>query len=100
MSRIGKKWEKEEDDELLTQIKTMSIEDIAFKHRRTETAIKSRLVSHGNKMIHKGASVESVAAQLKLQVDDFKPATAAAAPEIMDILVEIRDILRKIADTP
>lgn len=45
-SRAGKKWLSEEDDELVQEVTDKkSFEDIALKHKRTITGIKSRVIS-------------------------------------------------------
>jgi len=46
-SRRGKKWHKEEDEQLKKSIKNnKSFEDIALEHKRSIGAIKCRIVSH------------------------------------------------------
>jgi hypothetical protein len=45
VASAGKKWTKVEEDQLLVNIKTMSVKDTATKHQRTEGAIRSRLRS-------------------------------------------------------
>lgn len=46
-SRCGMKWLKDEDDKLLSEIlEHKTYDDIALEHRRTITAIKSRVISN------------------------------------------------------
>jgi hypothetical protein len=106
-SRIGVVWEKEEDEQLLKQIAdSMSLEVIAKDHKRTEKGIKSRLVSLALGMIRTGETIESVSKKTGLTVDEIKPGHKSPTPQpntpspaedrYMAILIEIRDILKRI----
>ena len=46
LQNVGKRWLSEEDDKLVQEINDKkSFEDIALEHKRTVTAIKSRIIS-------------------------------------------------------
>ena len=107
-SRIGVVWEKEEDEQLLKQIAdSMPLEVIAKDHKRTEKGIKSRLVSLALGMIRAGETIETVSKKTGLTVDEIKlghkspvesqnQPPAPAEDRYMAILIEIRDILKRI----
>ena len=47
ISRIGKKWLIEEDEELIKEIEDkLTFEEIALKHKRNISSIKARVISH------------------------------------------------------
>jgi hypothetical protein len=45
-SRVGKRWTVDEDNRLVEELETKTYEEIALEHKRTITAIKSRVISH------------------------------------------------------
>src|SRR5210317_1172371 len=45
-SRAGQKWTVDEDNRLVEELETKTYEEIALEHKRTITAIKSRVISH------------------------------------------------------
>lgn len=74
MSNSGTKWTKEEEDNLLEQIKlgrTFSI--IAKKHNRSEIAIHLRFASIINdKLTNKKNTIESIAHELNMKPNSIK----------------------------
>jgi len=74
-SRIGAKWEKEEDADLIREIENnMTIEDIAKAHKRTQTSIKSRIMLSAINAINDGGDKTEVCAKfriLKEELEDF-----------------------------
>lgn len=67
--RSGKKWTKEEDDELTEQLKhKMSYEDISIEHGRTETAVKMRAINNAV-YAHGDENVEKIAEAVNLPIE-------------------------------
>jgi ATP-dependent exoDNAse (exonuclease V) alpha subunit len=60
-ANVGKKWSEDEINELLYEIKkNLSLKDIALLHKRTESSIKSKLLSIAISLINKKMSLEEV----------------------------------------
>ena len=111
-SRIGMKWDREEDEQLMGEMGKMSIEEIAKEHRRTETGVKARMVTLAIAMITNGDPIEEVAERIGMTVEELKKEQiikSMKSPALhqlqqqpddryMEILIEIRDMLKDLRD--
>jgi hypothetical protein len=112
-SRLGKSWNKEEDTQLLKEIKEeISIETIAEKHQRTVGGITShlKLIAVRSYTIDK-EPIEIISKETGLTVDEImyeirkketvekkkdkdKPVTTPSQVTLADIMKELKDIRR------
>lgn len=118
-ARAGMKWTNEEDIELMKQVEDgIDIDDIAKAHKRTNTGVKARIMSNALAMMEsKNMTMEQVSVCVHISVEDLqeykqkqetKKATSRnEKPKVesitnddkyMKILVEIRNLLKVIAD--
>ena len=122
-SRVGMKWTSKEDDKLMQRVKEgMEIDDIALKHSRTSGSIRSRILQKSCDMIRDdNMSIEDVSRLVRMTVDDIEDfkkrqelkkhiqdikneeissdsiESTEETDKYMNILVEIRDLLKMIA---
>lgn len=71
---VGKIWSKQEINELLEEIKTKTIDDIAIIHKRTPTGIISRLRDIASKLNDSGESIKQIMEITKLSEHDITDA--------------------------
>jgi hypothetical protein len=74
-ARAGNKWSKEEDDQLLLEIKDNTIQDIALLHKRTICAIKANLIKIAKVLFKNNVPIEDIKSQLKLNDGDIHKIT-------------------------
>ena len=70
-SNAGKKWSEEEVNELLNNIKTLSFNEVASIHKRTEGSIKSKLLSIALSLINKKMLIDEISKIVKLSKDSI-----------------------------
>jgi hypothetical protein len=108
-SNVGQKWTKEQEDELLNDLKTMNVSDIANKYERTIGGINSRLRLISAQMMHAGKSIEEVSEITKLMHSEIEIAFKKHSHKLktekhnndsgkstetqIEVLMDIRDIL-------
>jgi hypothetical protein len=107
---MGKSWSTEEERNLIEEIKTLDIGQIANLHKRSIGSIKSRLRHIGCRMINDGITIHNVCEMLKLSETSLQKslnlrkyqhqATAenSSQDKMISLLTEIRDLLKIIAD--
>ena len=122
-AKAGKKWLPEEDEELIQQATSkMDLAEIATAHQRTERGVKLRIMMHA--IAHMNAqnkTIEDAADHFNITVDDLteyqrrseqkkqqkqdeqqasssQPKESRPKDKYMDILTEIRDLLKVIAE--
>lgn len=72
-SRVGMKWDHDEDERLLSAAKLkMSLDEIARSHCREVGGIATRLYHHAVKMIDEKNNISKVAEMLNLSVEDIQ----------------------------
>lgn len=71
-SNCGNRWSKTEEENLLEEIKTMSIEDIGLSHKRTVGGIKARLLLLSCNMLNEGLSMDEVIKKTTMNEDDIE----------------------------
>lgn len=126
-AKAGIKWTPEEDEQLVNRATSkMDLEDIATHHKRTVGAVKSRIMSHAlGYVTHQNMSTEDAADHFNINVDELvehkkrvelkqdkkeqkerereqeSPKEASKSEQkkdpYMDILTDIRDLLKVIA---
>lgn len=121
-ARAGVKWTKVENDQLMKEVmEGMDLEEVAKKHQRTITAVKSRVMSNALTMMHeRDLSLEDMAKLVHISVEDIelhkqRQDQKATTPKVrkreeqsndgsisyqdfMSVLIEIRDYLKIIAE--
>lgn len=77
LEKKGKRWSKEEEDQLLEEVETLSLTEIATIHRRTVTAIHARLCQIAiQAMIAEDATLEEIEILTKLRRHEIEKFTA------------------------
>ena len=72
-SRVGMKWDHDEDERLLSAAKLkMSLAEIARSHCREVGGIATRLYHHAVKMMDEKNNISKVAEMLNLSVEDIQ----------------------------
>lgn len=125
-ARAGVKWTEEENEQLMKEvIDGMDLDDVAKKHQRTITGVKSRVMSNAlSMMTERDLSLQDVAQLVHISVEDLenhkqRQEQKATTPKVkrivtktskepsdenifyqdfMNILTEIRDYLKIIAE--
>lgn len=126
-ARVGVKWTKEENEQLMKEVMDgMNLHDVAKKHYRTVTGVKLRVMSNAlNMMTNRDLTLQDVAKTVYISVEDLenhkqrqeqkvttpkvrKTATSTSKElsddnisfnqDFMNILTEIRDYLKIIAE--
>lgn len=122
-SRAGVRWQNEEDKELLARINAKeSIEDIAVAHKRTHGSIHCRILMHASDFIKsKNVSIEEASSRFNVSVEDLDKHIKTRESKMlrtksddsnvkcellsdekkescMDILLEIRDLLKVLVE--
>lgn len=126
-ARAGVKWTEEENEQLMKEVMDgMDLEDVAKKHQRTVTGVKSRIMTNALTMMTvRDLTLQDVAKLVHISVEDLenhkqrqeqkattpklkKTVTAtfeelsnnniSSYQDFMNILTEIRDYLKIIAD--
>jgi hypothetical protein len=73
LTAFGKKWLATEDEQLLKKIsENLSHDEIAVKHRRTASAIKSRLLLLACNMHKDNKTLEFISDKIKIDVTELK----------------------------
>lgn len=70
-NRVGVRWTKTEEDELLQEINELSKEQIALKHRRKLGGITSRLKKIGYDMFLQGKDTVYICSKIKIPEEEF-----------------------------
>lgn len=96
-------WSENEDSELMLRATSgMKLEDIAKAHQRTINAIKIRIMSNALKMMKdkKSMTLEEVSKYIYIPIKDLENYQSKIKKEendkYMTILIEIRDLLKKL----
>jgi hypothetical protein len=125
-ARIGVKWTEEENEQLMKEaMDGMDLEEVAKKHQRTISGVKSRVMTNALTMMKdRDLSLQDVAKMVHISVEDLenhkqrqeekattpkvnKPAMkiqessnndSVSHQEFMSVLTEIRDYLKIIAE--
>lgn len=125
-ARVGVKWTEEENDQLMKEVmEGMDLEEIAKKHQRTITGVKSRVMSNALTIMNeRDLSLQDVAKLVHISLEDMelhkqRQEQKASAPkakktvpkaeeqsddgnisyhDLMSVLTEIRDYLKIIAE--
>ena len=72
-ANVGKKWSEDEQNNLLYEIKkNMSFDEIAKIHKRTETSIKSKLMTIAISLLQKNMNIEEVSKIVNLSSDSIQ----------------------------
>lgn len=122
-ARAGVKWTEEENEQLMKEVMDgIDLEDIAKKHQRTVTGVKSRVMTNAlTLMTERNLTLQDVAKLVHVSVEDLenhkqKQEKKTTTPKVnktvtveelsddnifykdlMDILTEIRDYLKIIS---
>jgi ATP-dependent DNA helicase PIF1 len=70
-ANAGKKWSEEEINELLTNIKTMTFEEVAIIHKRTTGSVKGKLLSIALSLIDKKMLIDEISEIVKLSKESI-----------------------------
>jgi hypothetical protein len=125
-ARAGVKWTEEENDQLMKEVMDgIDLEEVAKKHQRTVTGIKSRVMTNALTMMNeRDLSLQDVAKLVHISIEDMelhkqRQEQKASAPkakktvqkteeqsndgiisyqDFMSVLTEIRDYLKIIAE--
>ncbi len=125
-ARAGVKWTEEENDQLMKEVMDgMDLEEVAKKHQRTFTGVKSRVMTNALTMMNdRDLSIQGVAKLVHISIEDMelhkqRQEQKASAPkakktvqkaevqsndgsisnqDFMSVLIEIRDYLKIIAE--
>ncbi len=73
ISRVGKKWTKEEDTELMKRVNDgMGLVDIAIAHQRNVTGVKLRIMGKAISMVEKQSiSINEASKLVNITVEDL-----------------------------
>jgi len=105
----SKTWSKDEEKQLLEEIQTLHVQEIATLHKRTSSAINLRLRHIGCRLVEKGEAIGDVGKRLRISEEKLLKSMDMRAPKslvehtspedtYMSILQEIRDLLKLIAE--
>lgn len=125
-ARAGVKWTEEENDQLMKEVMDgIDLEEVAKKHQRTVTGVKSRVMTNALTMMNdRDLSLQDVAKLVHISIEDMelhkqRQEQKASAPkakktvqkteeqsnngiisyqDFMSVLTEIRDYLKIIAE--
>lgn len=97
--RHGNRWTKEEENRLLQELETDTIEQVSINHKRTVKGIKARLRMFVREFYQTGMDIEDIVRKTHLSEEDVFDAlkrTKKDNKDNKDKLDEINDKLEKI----